>query len=199
MVGLDLRVVLGAQKDGERGDIEPYQCRDGGSERAVDDAVVSETGYVPTKDQGSEEPDDSRHDGAGQDVAPVLAARRAEAIDDGKHDGGAEDGDGPARHTPQKEDIGLEAVGGDVDDPLLEEMAEGDQHSGERHGHQTAGNEHERSDAFAGFVPFGADTIEDGRREGAAEALHEGGHEAYAAKEGYQCCGAEGLQGADMA
>src|SRR5580692_11280679 len=130
MVGFHLRIVLCAEKDGERSDVQPYQRSYRGAERPVDDAVVSEARHIPAEDQGGDEPDHRRHDRSRQDIAPCLATRGAEAVDDSEHYDRAHNGDGPARYTPQKEDIGLEAVIGDVDDPFLDLVTEGDERRG---------------------------------------------------------------------
>src|SRR5581483_3462700 len=104
----------------------------------------------------------------------------------------------PAGHAPEEENIGLEAVIGDLDNPLFDLMTEGDEDGGKRHGHEATGDEHERGDALTGGVPFGADIVEDGRSKGAAESLHEGSHQAHAAEQRHQHGGADRLQRTDM-
>ncbi len=98
---LELRVQLGAEKDGDVRDPEPHQEDDYAAERAVGLVVGAEVGDVEGERGGRDDPDQHRDDAARADPAELRMLHvRRRPVEEREHEADERDQDRPLRDVP---------------------------------------------------------------------------------------------------
>jgi hypothetical protein len=170
----DAGVVFAAEEDGNRGDVEPDQGGDAGSERSVNERIVGKPGNVPAEEQGDNEPEHGGHRCSGHYPFPAVRVRGAEMVDNAQDAYTSDKGDRPAHGEPEDEHVAAEFVVGVLDHPELNLVAEDDEERGAAHGDEATGNEKDGQDPLIPEIPgLAVEFI------GAQEAFHERQHDAH--------------------